>query len=147
MQYTWEDNLDGAEKRKRLKQEQKRATMNFLRANWYGENSGRLESSARDEIKLFSDIADDFLNKNLKKTDQHNINLAIEWEKIVGKSIAAIIGFSDLKDKILYLEIKHPAYLQDELKEVTDLIINQVNEVMKDNVCSEIKFVPKGRRR
>lgn len=147
MDYTWEDNLDGAEKRKRSMQEKKRATMNFLRANWYGQQSGYLESSARDKIQLFSDIADEFLNKNLKKADKNTINLAVEWEKIVSPSIASILGFADLKDGILYLEIKHPAYLQDELSEVTDLIINQVNEVMKEQVCSEIKFVPKGRRR
>ncbi|MBQ9788944.1 MAG: DUF721 domain-containing protein [Lentisphaeria bacterium] len=147
MQYTWEDNLDGFERRKRNKKERERETVNFLRSNWYGRESGRLETASHDEIRLFSDIADDFLSKNLKKSDKNRVNLAVEWEKIVGREIAMILGFAELKDGVLYLEIKHPAYLQEELAETTDLIIDQVNEVMKEKICSEIKFVPKGRRR
>lgn len=147
MQYTWEDNLDAAESRKKAKKLSERSTKNFLRSNWYGREEGVLETTAHDEIQLFSDIADDFLSNRLQGAMKNSVNLSLKWNKVVGSDIAKVLGFSDLKAGVLFLEIKHPAYLQDELQEVADLIINQVNEFMKEDVCKEIKFVPKGRRR
>ena len=147
MQYTWEDNLDASERKKRYKQDSDRSTKKYLRSNWYDRDEANLETVAHDNIRLFSDIADEFLTEKLVPATKNHIALAVEWENIIGKDLAMVLGFADLQNGVLFLEIKHPAYLQDELMETADLIIDRVNNKMQSKVCSEIKFVPKGRKR
>lgn len=117
-----------------------------LRSDWYGKSTGRLETNARDEIRTIADLSDELLTKYMPKNQKNNLDLASDWIEIMGTQMAKMIGFSDLKDGILFLEIKHPAYMQDELMLSADLIINQVNEKMGENICHTVKFVPKGRR-
>ena len=74
------------------------------------------------------------------------IELAARWKEIVSPQFAALVNFSSLDDEgVLFLEIRHSAFLQEELIKSADLLINRINSKMGNNVCKEIRFVPSGR--
>lgn len=131
----------------KYKEAAERERLKSMLKEWYGERDGALEINAHDKpICLLNELNEQLLKSVFSDNVNYQIELSSRWKEIVSPQIAAFIDFSSLsEDGILFLEVRHSAFLQDELLKSSDLIISRINEKLGANVCKEIKFVPSGR--
>ncbi len=69
------------------------------------------------------------------------------WIDIVGRVNARNTSPCFLRDGILYVEISHPAYrMALDTPRVKKLMLEKLAGHFGDELCTQIKFVPAGRR-
>lgn len=124
-----------------------RAKLKQILCEWYGERDGSLEINAHDKpIKTLDELNRELLKHALPKNVNQQIELAARWQEIVSPQFAALVNFSSLNDEgVIFLEVRHSAFLQDELLKSADLLINRINSKMGSDICKEVRFVPSGR--
>lgn len=124
-----------------------RDTLKKILKEWYGERDGALEINAHDKpIKLLDEYNREFLQQAFPSNITLQIELSSRWQEIVSPQFAALVSFSSLNEQgVLFLEVRHSAFLQDELIKSADLLINRINSKMNQTVCKDIRFVPSGR--
>lgn len=124
-----------------------RTQLKKILCEWYGERDGSLEINAHDKpIRTLDEINREMLSAAFPANINRQIELAARWKEIVSPQFAALINFSSLNDEgVLFLEVRHSAFLQDELLKSADLLINRINSKMRGIVCKEVRFVPSGR--
>lgn len=131
----------------KYKEDAARRELKQLLREWYGERDGNLAITAHDKpVKTLDELNKELLQNALPKNLNQQIELAARWKEIVSPQFAALVNFSSLDDDgVLFLEIRHSAFLQDELAKSSDLLLNRINSQMGSCVCKEIRFVPSGR--
>lgn len=131
----------------KYKESTARATLKKILCEWYGERDGALEINAHDRnIQTLNELNETFLKDTIPQNIMQQIELSSRWQEIVSPQFAALVNFSSLdKDGVLYLEIRHSAFLQEELLKSADLLIERINNKTGQKICKEIRFVPSGR--
>ena len=131
----------------KYKESAERDRLKAMLREWYGERDGALEINAHDKpIRLLNELNEEFLKSAFPSNMQYQIQLSSHWQEIISPQLAAMVSFSSLDDDgTLYLEVRHSAFLQDELLKTSDLLINRINEKLGADVCKEVRFVPTGR--
>lgn len=124
-----------------------RNRMKAMLKEWYGERDGALEINAHDKpIKLLNELNEEFLKSAFPANMQYQFELSSRWQEIVTPQLAAMVSFSSLDDEgTLFLEVRHSAFLQDELLKTADLLLSRINEKLDADVCKDVRFVPSGR--
>ena len=132
----------------KYKEYAEREELKAMLAEWYGAPEGSLEIISHDkEIRTLAELNDEFLKQVINANTYAQIELAAKWEEIVSPQFAALVKFSSLDENgVLFLEIKHSAFLQEELLKSADLLLNRINSKFGENICKELRFVPSGRR-
>ena len=131
----------------KFKEAAARAQMKQILLEWYGERDGSLEINAHDKpIRTLDELNQEMLQSAFPSNITQQIELSARWKEIVSPQFAALVNFSSLDENgVLFLEVRHSAFLQDELIKSADLLINRINSKMNCDVCKEIRFVPSGR--
>ena len=131
----------------KYKEAAERERLKAMLKEWYGERDGTLEINGHDrKIRTINELNEDFLKNAIPSNIQSQIELAGRWKEIVSPQFAALVNFSSIsEDGTVFLEIRHSAFLQDELLKSSDLLINRINSKLGKNVCKSIQFVPSGR--
>lgn len=131
----------------KYKEDAARSQLKQLLLEWYGESEGNLAITAHDKpIRTLDELNQELLQKAFPSNINQQIELSARWQEIVSPQFAALVNFSSLDDEgVLFLEVRHSAFLQDELQKSADLLINRINSKMNADVCKEIRFVPSGR--
>lgn len=131
----------------KYKESAERDRMKAMLREWYGERDGALEIAGHDKpVRLLNELNEELLQAALPDNINHQIELSSHWAEIVSPQFAALVNFSSLNEEgILFLEVRHSAFLQDELLKSSDLLISRINEKIGKNICKEVRFVPSGR--
>ena len=131
----------------KLKAAAERERMKKMLIEWHGKHNGALEIISHDSpIKSLNDLNIDFMQQAIPKNVRCQIDLSSRWKEIVSPQFAALVSFSSLNDDgTLFLEVRHSAFLQEELLKSADLLIDRINLKLGENVCKKICFVPNGR--
>ena len=131
----------------KYKESAERNRLKAMLKEWYGERDGALEINAHDKpIRLLNELNEEFLKSAFPSNTQYQIQLSSHWQEILSPQLAAMVNFSSLDDDgTLYLEVRHSAFLQDELQKTSDLLISRINEKLGAEVCKDVRFVPSGR--
>ena len=131
----------------KIKAVAERERMKKMLREWYGERDGKLEINAHDTpAKLLDELNKEFMQQSIPSNVRWQIELASRWREIVSPQFAALVNFSSLgEDGTVYLEVRHSAFLQEELLKSADLMINRINSELGSDICKSIKFVPSGR--
>lgn len=131
----------------KYKESAERERLKAMLREWYGERDGKLEIVAHDKkIRTLNELNIEFISDAIPDNIQIQIELATRWKEIVSPQFAALAAFSSINEEgILFLEIRHSAFLQDELLKSADILIDRINSKIGKNICKEIRFVPSGR--
>lgn len=116
-------------------------------AAWYGRNR------ARDEIAVYcpepitaADVASKILKKIAPASIVHLEKIKQHWEELAGVQIAKVATPLNLKDRVIYATVSHPAWLREFNKgPVKQILVNKINHLCGKKICMEIKFIPAGR--
>jgi hypothetical protein len=131
----------------KYKEAAERERLKTMLREWYGERDGNLEIVAHDKkIRTLNELNVEFISDAIPANVHNQIELAARWQEIVSPQFAALVAFSSINEEgILFLEVRHSAFLQDELLKSADLLIERINTKIGKNICKEIRFVPSGR--
>ena len=131
----------------KYKESAERERLKSMLREWYGERDGALEINAHDKpIRLLNELNEEFLKSAFPPNMQYQIQLSSHWQEIISPQLAKMVSFSSLDDDgTIFLEVRHSAFLQDELLKTSDLLINRINEKLGAAVCKDVRFVPTGR--
>lgn len=123
-------------------------TLDWLRRDWYGVERGRSEIAARQTAPVpISDALDNAVRTILPRSVIQLGKIRSVWNDIVGKVNARNTSPCFLRDGILYVEISHPAYrMALDTPRVKKLMLEKLAGHFGDELCTQIKFVPAGRR-
>ena len=124
-----------------------REELKSMLEEWYAAKEATIAIIDHDKkICTLNELNENFLKKNLSSNIHAQIELASKWEDIVSPQLAALVKFSSLAENgVLFLEIRHSAFLREELLKSSDLLLNRINSRFGENICKEIRFVPAGR--
>ncbi|MBR2723676.1 MAG: DUF721 domain-containing protein [Lentisphaeria bacterium] len=113
---------------------------------WYGERDGALQINAHDKpVRNLCELNEEFLKSAFPANMKYSVELSSHWQEIVSAPLAAMLNFSSLDDDgVLFLEVKHSAFLQEELLKSSDLLLGRINEKLGADVCKDVRFVPSG---
>lgn len=122
--------------------------IDWLRRDWYGMERGRSEIAARQPAPVpIADALDNAVKSILPKTVVLLGKIRSAWPEIAGAENARRTDPSFLKETILFVEISHPAYrMALDTPRVKKLLLEKLQERFGKVICSEIRFVPSGRR-
>ncbi len=122
--------------------------IDWLRRDWYGMDRGRSEIAARQPAPVpIADALDNAVKSILPKSVMTLGKIRSAWTEIAGAENAKRTEPSFLKDNILFVEISHPAYrMALDTPRVKKILLEKLHERFGNKICSEIKFVPGGRR-
>jgi len=121
--------------------------MYSLLKDWYGKERAKVEINAyTPKAVAAGDVAHKLLKKTLCPDLLKSIKLRENWADIVGAQIAEIASPVSLKEKVLYVEVKHSVWLRELSVGATKaMLIKKINERYKEINCRDIQFVPEGR--
>ena len=122
--------------------------MDWLRRDWYGMERARYEIAARQPRPVpIGEALDRALPSILPKTMLLLGKIRSAWPEIAGPENARRTEPAFLKDGILFVEISHPAYrMALDTPRVKQLLLRKLQERFGKTACSDLKFVPGGRR-
>ncbi len=113
---------------------------------WYGEDRARNEITAYcPEPVNAADTAEKLLRKVAPATIISRERIKNHWEDIAGKQLTMFTTPIGLKNRCLYVEVKHPAWLRELKGTVKDILIDKINNLCGRTVCKDIIFIPPGR--
>ena len=123
-------------------------TLDWLRRDWYGMERARYEIAARQPQPLpIAEALDRVVPSILPKSMVSLGKIRSAWPEIAGLENARRTVPSFLKDGVLFVEISHPAYrMALDTPRVKQLFLRKLQERFGNKICSELKFVPAGRR-
>ncbi len=93
-------------------------------------------------MELIGSVIHDILKKNGKEDIFFGGILKAKWADIVGNTIANESNPEYIKNKILYISCKNPAFKQ-EIFFLKSRIIERINNTVSDNLIEDIKVFMK----
>lgn len=118
-----------------------------LLRQWYGEREGAGELVKHlPRPQPVSEILDRVAKKKVPPAFYAFSAVQAQWERIAGSVAARHTRPLSLADGILMVEIAHPAYLAAvNNPTVKRAILDGISAATGMAICSEIRFVPRGR--
>jgi len=117
-----------------------------LLKDWYGGQRAANELIPRlpDAVTLSSTL--DQLLSGVMTPDQKKLaDLKENWALLVGEEIFQISRPVSMRGDLLYVEVKHNAWLRELSGLTKDLIITNINKFCGEKFCADIRFTPAGR--
>ncbi len=115
--------------------------------DWYGATRGGVEMASHSPKSVhIKSLLEDVAKQAVSWQTSILIKLQNDWEKIVGKQIAAIAQPVAIRYHIVYIEVTHSAWMHELKGEIKDKIYRNIVKVCGKKNCDDIKFVPQGRR-
>lgn len=116
--------------------------------DWYGPERAEAEIAAKlAPPKPIADAIDNAVKTILSPSRMKILKVKDDWESIVGKVNAAHTTPAFIKEGILFVEIAHPAFrMALDNPRMKALFLEKIHRKFGENFCSEIKYVPSGRR-
>ena len=123
-------------------------TIEWMMRDWYGPERAESEIAAKlGAPKPIAEAIDNAVKTILSPARLKILKVKDEWEAIAGKVNAAHSTPSFIKDDILFVEIAHPAFrMALDNARTKAVLLKKIQEKFGENFCSDIKYVPAGRR-
>ena len=123
-------------------------TIEWMLRDWYGPDRAEAEIAAKlNKPKPIADSIDDAVKSILSPSRLKILKVKDEWESIAGKVNAAHTNPAFFKENILFVEIAHPAFrMALDNPRMKAVILEKIRDQFGENFCSDIKYVPAGRR-
>jgi predicted nucleic acid-binding Zn ribbon protein len=114
--------------------------------DWYGKNRADTEIVAYCPRPVsVGDTAEKILSGILSEETLQIMKLCEKWELISGRQIAAVSSPLNIKNRVVYVEVFHSAWLRELNGPVKKQLIMKIKKIIGDGFCDDIKFVPGGR--
>ena len=127
-------------------QVRKRRKMASLYQSWYGETDGALIPLAHDAPPArVGQIAEMLVRSEMTPDQNDRMEIENRWRELAGSQFAMMCRVSSLEKGVLFLEIRHSAFLAEEMSSATDLLVERINSKLGRQVCTAVRFVPRGR--
>ncbi len=123
--------------------------LEWMLRDWYGSDRGRSEIAGKlPEPRPIADLLDHAVQRCLSAERLKILRIRDAWPDLAGESNAKRSTPVSLREKILYVEISHPAYrmAMDNLK-IKNFILERLNGLFNETICEKILFIPAGGRR
>ena len=115
--------------------------------DWYGaERSGVEMASHSPKSVHIKSLLENVARQAVSWQTSLLIKVQNNWEQIVGKQIASIAEPVAIRYKVVYIEVRHTAWLNELQGEIKEKILRNVIKFCGNKYCEDIKFVPQGRR-
>ncbi len=89
--------------------------------------------------KLLRSILEDTLKSLGVKTTMKGYSLWGAWKEIVGDSIASNAQPSAIRNRILFIEVSHPTWIQ-QLQFLKPTLLEKINHFLKEPFIHDIRF-------
>ena len=115
---------------------------------WYGEEDAQAEMMKYlPKTRPIGEILQKVLRRKISANTLNLQKIQMEWEKIAGESTARRSFPLKIYARTLYLEVSHPAYIQAlESPRIKDAILKRIQAIIGPDSCTDIKYLPAGRR-
>ena len=126
-----------------------RKKLSGLFSEWYGsaEEGDAAMIKFLPKTQSVGKILENVLRKKISVHTLHLQRIQENWQEIAGKTTARRCYPLRLFQKTLYLEISHPAYMQAiDVPQIKNAILQRIGELIGTGNCTDIKYVPSGRR-
>ena len=123
-------------------------TIEWMMRDWYGPERAESEIAAKlGAPKPIAESIDNAVKNILSPARLKILKVRDEWESIAGKVNAAHSTPSFIKEGILFVEIAHPAFrMALDNPRTKAVLMKKIQEKYGENFCSDLKYVPTGRR-
>ncbi len=122
------------------KEEKERRKIRSLLSEWHGAFYAHTESSAyAPGVVSLDDALDKIAGRIFTDTTRRQMKLQLHWEEIAGRQLAALTKVEALQGEVLYLAVRHSAFLR-ELSGTEDLLIQAVNRALGGKYCRSVRF-------
>lgn len=131
---------------KKAKEDRKK--LSSLHAVWYDspEESRAAMLKYLPAARTVGEILENVIRKKISPNTLYLQQIQTHWQQIAGSVTARRCNPLRLYQKILYLEISHPAYIEAiEVPKIKAAILARIQELIGENNCNGIKYVPAGR--
>lgn len=109
-------------------------------SQWYGKERASNEIAAHTcQPRRIDQLLNEVLQTVQRPENGALIRLRSEWSKIIGKNFSRFCEPHSLRDGVLTLTVRHSALLV-ELKPSCDLICRQINQVLGEELCREVRL-------
>jgi len=92
-----------------------------------------------DRPKLLRSILEDTLKSLGVKTTMKGYSLWGDWKEIVGDSIASNAQPSVIRNRILFIDVSHPTWIQ-QLQFLKPTLLEKINRFLKEPFIHDIRF-------
>lgn len=117
--------------------------------SWLGEEEGRGEFLRfRPEAKEMANLLERAVSKCIKPWTMKLIKLQNSWQEIAGADIAKKCSIVNVENSIVYIEVRHPAFLAVlNSEKMKNIMLEKIHTVLSPEDASQIKFIASGGRR
>ncbi len=118
----------------------KRRDVYRLLADWYGEERAESEIAAHTmKPRALGDVLQEISSEILSPDAADFAKLENKWSAIAGKTVAKLTKVVSCVDHVVTLGVRHSA-LVTELRPSLDLLKNQINQMLGEDFCREIRL-------
>ena len=123
-------------------------TIEWMMRDWYGPERAESEIAAKlGAPKPIAESIDNAVKNILSPARLKILKVRDEWESIAGKVNASHSTPSFIRDGILFVEIAHPAFrMALDNARTKAVLLDKIQKKFGEKFCSDIKYVPSGRR-
>ena len=125
-----------------------RNKMGSILDEWYGESGNAELMKYLPSAQPVGTVLDRILKKKLPRGTADFQLVSDRWCEIAGEVAARHTKPLFFSNRTLFVEVEHPAYLTSvRTKAVQGAIIARIADLLGSGKCSDLTFVPAGRRR
>ena len=124
------------------------SSLESMLSSWLGEEEGKAEFLRfRPEPKDLSSLLNKAVSRCIKPWTMKLMELQSSWEEIAGKDIAKKCTVVNVDNSIVYIEVRHPAFLPVlNSPRMKSVMLEKIHTVLSPEDASEIKFIAAGGR-
>lgn len=114
--------------------------------DWYGEERGRAEMLAYcPPAEKIGDLLDEVINKAMTEELGLLFKLKEDWQELVGDQLAKVSSPVAVRDRIVEVEVSHPAWHIEMKGPVKKNIVKKIHAKYGAELCLDIRIVAAGR--
>ena len=125
-----------------------RNKMGSILGEWYGEQGDGELIKYLPESQPIGDVLSRVMKKKLPHGAVDFQKISSHWSEIAGEVAARHTKPFSFSNRTLFIEVEHPAYLTSvRTKAVQTAILARITDLIGQDKCTCLTFVPAGRRR